>query len=305
MPPLSISTSWNASRHSEGEPMMEELCELGFTHVAIGQGLPIDKWKGVKESVEKGLIRVTSLDNFCPRPAEFPVLSPSFCQFSEHEASRRQTAVRDTLITVENAASVGAKVVILHLGEAGPRGITRKLMQNFYRGSYLKKTFVHNKIKAVRHRQKVSQSILKRVRECLSKVVEAAQEHKIKLGFELGESFEDFPNNIEMAELLKDFPTEVVGYWHDFGNSAAQDFLTWHSHEETLDQFRNRVFGCHIHDWRAPKSDHLSLGHGNLDFPSLLQHLPVDYLPVLEMDTETTSEEIINSKKLWDSYGNN
>jgi sugar phosphate isomerase/epimerase len=284
--------------------MMEEIRSLGFTHAEISHGLPFSKWPGVKDAVAQGVVKVASLHNFCPHPVEFLTSSPNYCQFSDERLSQREAAVRHTLVTIENAVALGARAVVLHLGWAGPRDISSKLRAQVRKGTWLQRAYVREKIQAVRFRQQVGAPVMRRVKECLQKIVEAARQHHVQLGFEIRESFDEFPNEPEMEELLKDYPPEVVGYWHDFGHAACKEFLTWHTHAETLERRKSRLIGCHIHDCAAPDRDHLALGRGDIDFPALLRHLPMDYLPVLEMRPEVKPEDILESKRLWDSYVN-
>ena len=46
----------------------------------------------------------------------------------------RDAAVKATQDTIRHAATFGAKAVILHLGRAGPAGVTQKL-ENLYRNA--------------------------------------------------------------------------------------------------------------------------------------------------------------------------
>ena len=47
---------WNNSRHTDGEPMIEEIVELGFTHIELSHGMTIAKLPGIKRAYERGLI---------------------------------------------------------------------------------------------------------------------------------------------------------------------------------------------------------------------------------------------------------
>ena len=141
-----------------------------------------------------------------------------------------------------------------------------------------------------------------RVHECLKPIVDLAGELKIKLGFEIREDFEEFPNEVEFADVLDEFPREVVGYWHDFGHAQRKEFLGWHDHIETLARRRDRLFGLHIHDCRRPTEDHLPLGHGEIQFNALLPLVPQTAIGVLELAPGTPEEQVIASRHLWNSY---
>lgn len=283
--------------------MLQEIRELGFTHVEISHGLKFSKWPGVKEAVKHGVVAVSSLHNFCPQPVETMSSSPNCYQFSDERLSQRMTAVRHTILTIENAAMLGAKAVVLHLGWAGPRGASDKVETSIRDHGCFSRATAQAKIRALETRNKASREVMGRVRECLEKIVPVATEHGIKLGLECRESFEEFPHRLEMDELLRDFPSETVGYWHDVGHAARQHYLTWDDHEAMLTRWGGRLIGCHVQDFSAPDEDHLPLEEGELDWPKLLRQFPQDYLAVLEINPQTSREQVIRSQELWNSYG--
>jgi sugar phosphate isomerase/epimerase len=214
----------------------------------------------------------------------------------------REAAVKATEDTIRHAANFGSKAVVMHLGSAGPAGISHKLEKIYERGGFLNRTYCDLKVKAVMQRRESYKTVWPRVRECLEPIVDLAGELGIKLGFEIREDFEEFPNETEFPEVLASFSPEVVGYWHDFGHSQAKEFLGWHDHIETLARRRDRLFGLHIHDCRRPQEDHLPLGHGEIQFNALLPLVPQTAIGVLELAPGTPEEQVIASRHLWNSY---
>ena len=66
---FALSTRWNASRHTAGEALAEEILRLGIDHLELGYDLGVFLLPGIRSMVASGAIRVDSLHNYCPVPA--------------------------------------------------------------------------------------------------------------------------------------------------------------------------------------------------------------------------------------------
>ncbi len=282
--------------------MLKEIRHLGFPVCELGHAIRFSLWPGILKAAEEDLIKIQTLHNFCPVPTSVLRPNPNCYEYSDARPSMRDAAIKATEVTIRHAAKFGSRAVVLHLGSAGPVGVSRKLRRIYERGGFLNREYCDLKVKAVQQRREAAKTVWPRVRECLKPIVDLAGELKIKLGFEIREAFEEFPNEIEFTEVLDAFPREVVGYWHDFGHSQAKEFLGWHDHIETLARRRDRLFGLHIHDCRRPQEDHLPLGHGEIQFNALLPLVPQTAIGVLELAPGTPEEQVIASRHLWNSY---
>jgi sugar phosphate isomerase/epimerase len=302
MLPLALSTCWNSYRHQDGYAMLKEIRQLGFPTVELGHAIRFSLWPGILKAFEDDLIKIQTLHNFCPVPTSIFRPDPNCYEFSDPRPSMRAAAIKATEDTLRHAAKFGAKAVILHLGSAGPAGVTQKLESIYEKGGFLNRTYADLKVKAVIQRKESYKRIWPRVKTCLEPIVALAGELKIRLGFEIREDFEEFPHEEEFPEVLEAFPPEVVGYWHDFGHAARKEFLGWHDHAETLRRRAPRLLGCHVHDCRRPLKDHLALSHGEIEFAALLPLLPETAIASLELAPGTPEEQVIASRHLWNSY---
>jgi sugar phosphate isomerase/epimerase len=302
MLPLALSTCWNSYRHQDGYEMLQEIRQLGFPAVELGHGIRFSLWPGVLKAWEKDLIKINTLHNFCPVPTSVVRPNPNCYEFSDPRPAVRTIARKASEETIRQAARLGAKVVVFHLGRAGPSGTTHKLERLYARGEFLTRPYAEVKVAAVKQRKKNFEVAWPRVKELLEPLVALAGELKVKLGFEIREVFEEFPHEEEFPAVLEAFPPEVVGYWHDFGHAARKEFLGWHSQAESLRLRSGRILGCHIHDCRRPQEDHLPLGHGEIDFSALLPVFPRDAIAILELSPGTPEEQVIASRHLWNSY---
>jgi sugar phosphate isomerase/epimerase len=302
MLPVALSTCWNSYRHQDGFEMLQEIRRLGFSSVELGHAVRFSLWPGVLKAWEKDLIKIHTLHNFCPVPTSVFRPNPNCFEFSDPRPEVRVMARKASEDTIRHAARLGAKLVICHLGRAGPPGITPQLERLYAQGRFLDRKYTELKVEAVKVRRKNFETTWPRVRDLLEPLVNLAGELKVRLGFEIREDFEEFPHEEEMPLVLDTFPSEVVGYWHDFGHAARKEFLGWHSHLESLRLRSGRILGCHIHDCRRPHEDHLPLGHGEIAFGELLPIFPAAAIAVLELSPGTPEEQVIASRHLWNSY---
>src|SRR4051812_28819740 len=171
---LSCSTCWNSGRHTDGEAMLVELHELGFTRVELGHGIRISLMEGVLRAVERGVVTISSLHNFCPLPVEIMGASPDCYMFSSADQRERERAVRQTFQTIDFAVRMGAKFVVLHLGRVPMADYTHKLIKMAEVGMHLSRGYVSTKLEAVKKRQSQAEGFLKRAKECLTRVAEHA-----------------------------------------------------------------------------------------------------------------------------------
>jgi len=282
--------------------MLKEIRQLGFPAVELGHAIRFSLWPGVLKAWEEDLIKINTLHNFCPVPASVFRPNPNCYEFSDSRLAMRTSARKASEETIRQAAKLGARAVIFHLGRAGPSGVTDKLEAIYLKGGFLDRRYAAVKVRAVQQRKKNFELYWPRIKECLDPLVALAGEHKIRLGFEIREIFEEFPHEEEMPGVLDSFPAEVVGYWHDFGHAARKEFLGWHEHAETLRLRAPRLIGCHVHDCRRPQDDHLPLGHGEIEFSTLLPLVPENAIAILELTPGTPEEQVIASRNLWNSY---
>jgi sugar phosphate isomerase/epimerase len=302
MQPLALSTCWNSYRHQDGYAMLKEIRQLGFPVVELGHAIRFSLWPGILKAWEENLIQIQTLHNFCPVPTSIFRPDPNCYEFSDPRVSIRTAAIKASQETIRQAAKLGARAVIFHLGRAGPSGVTRKLESIYLRGGFLNRSYSAIKVRAVEKRKKNFELMWPRIKECLDPLVAMAGELKIRLGFEIRQDFEEFPHEEEFPVVLDSYPPEVVGYWHDFGHAQLKEFLGWHDHAETLRVRAPRWIGSHIHDCRRPQEDHLPLGHGEIAFTSLLPMMPENAIGVLELAPGTPEEQVIASRHLWNSY---
>ena len=108
--------------------MVNEVRALGFEYAELGHGTRLSLLDGVLQAVAAGEIKISSLHNFCPLPLGVMGSAPDYYLPSSRDENERQSAVRHTLRTIDSATTLGAKVVVLHLGVVPMRDYTMRLL---------------------------------------------------------------------------------------------------------------------------------------------------------------------------------
>lgn len=296
---LALSTCWNSHRHTNGEDMLHEIRDLGFTHVELSHGLNLPMMEGIFKVAESGSMNFTSLHNYCPQPVEVMSDSPDCYEFTSSRPEVRQRAVKTTLQTIDYAQRIGAQRIVLHSGTVGPmRGFTKNLIDMIMQGRFLSKDYGEEKLRGVRQREQASEETIRLLVETLKPVVAAAGEKGIRLGIENRDRYEQVPSEREHIELL-DKLGPACGYWHDFGHAQRKENMAFSNHRSWLEKVGSRAIGCHLHDARWPVEDHLPPFAGDIDYAALVPLLPRDIPFVIELHPNREASEIVAAADRW------
>ena len=279
--------------------MLKEIVDLGFRNVELGHGIRLSLMEGIQAFCERGEINLTSLHNFCPLPVEVLGASPNCYEYTSHQRSERERALRLTCRTIDFAERLGAEFVVLHLGRVFMPRFTRQLIELAEDGKYLSREFVRTKIRGVRKREAKAQVYLNRVKDALTQIAEYAASKNVHLGVESREAYEEIPSERELPALLDEIDSPYVGYWHDIGHIQIKENLSFINHAEWLTKIRSRMFGCHLHDVVWPANDHMAPFSGSIDYHTLVPLMPENCLFVWEMSPRRTRDEIVEAREKW------
>jgi sugar phosphate isomerase/epimerase len=294
---FAFSTCWNSQRHSDGREMIHEVRALGFEYVELGHGTRLSLLEGVQQAVTEGEIKISSLHNFCPLPFGVMGSAPDYYLPSSRDEGERQAAVQHTMRTIDWAAALGAKAVVLHLGRVEMRNYTMRLLDLHGEGKADTPKFQRLREKAVAARDKKRQKYLDQVYRTLEAVVSYAQGAGVKLGMETRFGIEEIPDEQEAEEILTRFGTDTILYWHDVGHAAVKELLGLMVMEAVLNRFRGRTLGMHLQDFSPPGEDHQPPGFGKFDFNRLVPFLTDEMLLVWEIHPGWKTEQIVDGVK--------
>lgn len=297
---LSFSTCWHAERVTDGAALLRQAASLGFSSVELSHNTRFSLWPGIlAEHQSPTCPKIKVLHNFCPVPVEVLRPHPNAYEFSDPHPAARRLAERHSLETLEAAASLGARLVVLHIGSAGPRNISEPLETLAAAGQISTRAYVRTKIQTIRTLEKAFHQAWPRVEEILLRLGEKASSLGIQLGLECREDPREIPPDDFWEMILTRLPAPTFGYWHDFGHAAAKEWLGLIDHAQHLRRLAPRILGVHLHDYAPEKGDHLPLGQGTIPFAKLLPLIPPQTHFSLELSPSVSADEVRASLLWW------
>jgi sugar phosphate isomerase/epimerase len=299
---LAFSTCWNNHRHTDGEAMIEEIVDLGFSNIELSHGMTIAKLPGIKKAWERGLFTCSGVHNYFPAPVEVMIDAPDAYEFTSHRPFDRQRAMDMTFRTLDIAAQFKAHYLVLHMGSVplNPKSWTKALTTTVSEGGQHSQDYVKHKIAFVKKREKIGPLYYHRAIDSLTKIAERAAEVGVKLAIESRSRFEDMPTEREMIALQTHFVDNPwVGYWHDFGHVQLKHNLGLLDHIEWLEKISPHLIGGHVHDVQWPARDHRVPYSGTLDYAALLKFFPPGCPLIWELSPTRETAEIIPALARW------
>jgi len=292
---FAVSTHWNAHRHQDGLSLIAEILEAGFSRVELGYDLSLDLVEGVKQMVTDKAVAAESVHNYCPIPIGAPMGHPELYDLSSSDSKMRKAAVRHTTRTIEFAAEVGAKAVVVHCGYANMKNLTARLLEMAVEGKIYSDKFEKIKTKLIVKRGKVVEKTLDSLRSSIEELLPEAEANRVKICPENLPIWEAVPSEIEMQSLLEEFDSPWLGYWHDIGHGQIRQELGFSSQHVWLK--RLKPTGYHIHDMDNSFRDHLMPPRGKVDFSAFKESIDGDSLLVLEPAPGTPVEYLVEAAK--------
>jgi sugar phosphate isomerase/epimerase len=279
--------------------MLQEIVDLGFRAVELGHGIRTPLVEGINQFLSEGALEVTSLHNFCPLPIDVMQAAPDCFQCTSHRPGERARALRHTLKTIDWAAKLEAKRVVLHLGSVPMARMSKRLLDHLKNGKTSDQKYVNLKQRAVRKRAKLD--YYARVADWLTNIVEHAKQAGIRLGVENRIEIDTFPSEEEFRRLFQDFDPGVLGYWHDFGHAQIRQHLTLSNHREWFIEMLPHLIGCHVHDVKNPDSDHQLPFVGDTPFSQLVPLISPSVPLVWELRPSIKPAEIRAALQGWNA----
>ncbi len=289
---FSLTTRWNANRHSTGEAMLEEILNLGFSHVELGYDLTPNLVPGVLAMVASGNIRVDSLHAYCPLPPVVPFPHPEPFTLASPDAAVRSSAVHHLQNTIRFAAEIGARVVVTHAGNADMKLFFPTLVDLVLAGKKEDTEYEDLRVKTIIAREKAAARQLPLLYAGLEKILPLLAETRVILALEILPTWEAFPSEMEMEKLLTHFDSPWLQCWHDFGHGQIRENLGFTNHLRWFKRLRPRMAGVHIHDVIYPHQDHVMPPDGSIDFPLFREAVQGDIVRVLEPSQNLPAEDL-------------
>ena len=291
---FALSTCWNASRHTDGKAMLEEVRSLGFEYAELSHNTSIALIPGIQSAVNSGIIKVSSLHNFCPLPVGLSGMMPDCYLPSALDDRERDQALRHTLRTLEFAAMLGAKAVVLHLGCIPMRwpNRPRHLMAMYTAGQARTPQFERLRQKTLVARARKQKRHFVQVCRVLDRLIPRAKQLKLKLGMETRMGIEEIPSEEEADSLIRCYGTDVLACWFDNAHCQIKENMGLLQQEAVLERFRGRMAGMHLQDFAPPLMDHMPPGSGEYDFARLAPFVTDDMIVSWEIHGDWDAQVI-------------
>jgi len=270
---------WAEDRFSHMAGFAAKLRELGFTHVEPNRAVSP---RMLAELLKTG-IPVSSIHSPCPTVLSSKGTDVDRLSLSSLDVSERVESVSFAKKTIDLAANVNARAIVLHMGEIPvDLSLQDRLHKLHDAGHAQTKEYLQVKERLVHQRASLAQSYVDAAKRSLQDLGRYSRQKGIMLGLETRFHFNEIPSMGETAELLSEVPKQLVGYWHDTGHAEVQEQLGFACHEEWLSRFRDRIVGIHLHDIRGI-SDHHAPGKGNMNWEMIAKYLPRGVVKVCEI----------------------
>ena len=285
-----ISLSTSLLEDYSGKEIITKAKNLGFSLIELAFRL---KPNQVAEIVKYGPVegvQISSLHNYVPEPPELE----GELRLSDLDESNRNRAIELTKGTIRLAADIGARAVVMHMGE--PRNwnwstIQRELRQAIFDG-IPQEEIEKIRQKFIEARKRLPSAYLDSMIMSLDQIAPVASDLGIKLGIENRYSYGQFPNFEELGILLQEFSGSAIGYWHDCGHAANNKYMGFAHETGNLDAFGNRLVGIHLHDAHDWHDHQIPAPTRDINFKYLLPYIKDDTILVLELAKSAPHESI-------------
>jgi len=283
--------------------MLEEIRALGFEYAELSHGIRISLLPGILDAVDSGLIKISTLHNYCPLPMGIDRPAPNVFQFSSENPRERDNAFKHTVKTIETAARLKAPLVVLHMGSVDMKEYTDKLIGLIEDGKKETPKFQKLHDEVLRKREDKKEEYVNNAYEMLRRLIPEAEKHGVLLGVENREALEEIPFDDELEYFFREFDSPVMRYWHDTGHAQIKANLGFIDHMLHVDALEPRLAGFHIHDVEYPGRDHQQPGTGCVDFAALKKFVRPEHIKVFEfspkMDAAQAAAGVAHIKSLW------
>ena len=290
---LGISTVWKSGAVKEGQKLMECFTKLGFEDIELEYRISGETYREIKQVLknENGL-KISSIHNYFPIPEISEEGGADVFLLSSEDKEERALAVKYTVKTIQIAAELGARAVVLHLGRVPMDTVKTELFRLYDNG----------KIGSDEHKRILEEFKMLREREkgktfdmlllSMDEIMKATEKLGVCIGIENRYYFREYPNFDEIGVIFEKFGDGQIRYWHDVGHAKVQENLGITRPNQLLEAYGRFLIGVHLHDVNG-YSDHHVPGSGGVDFDLLKKYLKDDTIKILEIHPRESEKDLM------------
>jgi len=297
---IGLSTAWLTEKEGmTGGRVIEEILDLGFRAVELEYRITAAMFRDMGSLIAMSNLRVWSVHNFFPLPADLPPHRASGDLFllSSPDDDERNRAVQYTVRTIQSAHDLGASAVVLHLGRVDmdpEHGRFAELFRGKTLGTPQGKHFRESKLLERREKRK---PYVEAVLRSLDDLSGEAARLGIGLGIENRYSYHEIPDFEEIGHILTRFSGGPLSYWHDMGHAYVQERLGFIEPGMLLRTYGKTLLGMHIHDAHG-LDDHRAPGTGDIDFSTLKASIQAAPIKILEVHKKADRHQLCRGREL-------
>jgi sugar phosphate isomerase/epimerase len=300
--PIGLSTAWNGPGDSP-QRLLEQHRDLGFRRLEAYAHFVPDQLRALAAAARERDMEIASLHGPCPVPTDDSGARRACGDWlASPIAAERTLAVDAHKRTIDAAVEVGARAIVVHLGNTGAFSRQPAIFETIARSGRLSEEHLRLRDEAWREREARKGPHLAAALESARELGEHARGTGVRLGLECRDGYHEIPSIDEFDAVFAACEGLPVGYWHDAGHGAKLDYAGFLSHEDLLRRHAGRMVGMHVHDTRGPR-DHMAPGQGDTDFSMLARYLAPETIKTLELHRVVTVEEISRALDLLEPLG--
>ncbi len=290
---LGISTVWKSGAVKEGQKLMECFTKLGFEDIELEYRISGETYREIKQVLKNGNgLKISSIHNYFPIPEISEEGGADVFLLSSEDKEERALAVKYTVKTMQIAAELGARAVVLHLGRVPMDTVKTELFRLYDNGKI--GSDEHKRIlkefKMLRERRKGKSFDM--LLMSMDEIMKATERLGVYIGIENRYYFREYPNFDEIGVIFEKFGDEQVRYWHDAGHAKVQENLGITRPNQLLEAYGRFLIGVHLHDVNG-YSDHHVPGSGEVDFDLLKKYLKGDKIKILEIHPRESEKDLM------------
>ncbi len=293
---LGISTSWNGRPPGDLKVMLDQIEALGFRRVELYAAFTRAQLNEVSRLIQERGLAVTSLHSPCPIPEQRIndwLASPN--------PAERAAAVDAGKRTLDAAAELGARGIVVHLGHVSVSGQQQKIF-SLIRERGTDDPAVRELVReAWQAREAAKAPHLAAAIESARELGEHARGSAVGVGLECRDGYHEIPSLDEIEQALEACAGLPVYYWHDAGHGQKLQNAGFVRHEDYLRRYHERMLGIHLHDTRLDR-DHQAPGLADTDFTMLARYIDCP-IRTLELSSRERAEDILRGVELLCSVG--
>lgn len=304
MKPLSLSTMYaQQERFADGAVFARFAATAGYDAIEISHSTPVEKIEAIAAA---GLLPVTSFHAPAPYVKRATGRGNSSANLAAVDADERRAALDYTALSIEWAARLGARALVVHLGQVSDvrEQFDEELAMRrmFDSGAMDADQFAELRASVVRQRAAAAGPYVEAARESLAELVRLAEPAGLVIGLENRYHYHEIPSPDEYQQLFEGYTVEQVGYWHDVGHAEVLDRLGFIDKRVWLEKWSHRIVGAHLHDVSGI-GDHRSPGDGDVDWSYVVAGVGGLSAYTLEINQRQADEMVVGAVGFLEGIG--